>query len=56
MARQCGAAGLGDESRRLIEIALGISAARDLRVYAFFGRALGWRLAARAASLLEALR
>ncbi|HVE71685.1 MAG TPA: glycosyltransferase family A protein [Thermoanaerobaculia bacterium] len=47
LARQCGAAGLEDESRRLTEAALSISSALDLRAYAFLARRIGWRRLAR---------
>ena len=56
LARQCGSSGLDDESRRLIELAREISDGRDLRLYAFAGRLLGWKTAARIATWLDRLR
>lgn len=56
LARQCGAAGLYPESKRLIETARDISPAADLRLYAVLGRILGWGRAARAASWMERIR
>jgi glycosyltransferase involved in cell wall biosynthesis len=52
IARQCGAGGLEDESRMLVEAASAISAARDLRAYSFLGRRIGWSRAARLAEKL----
>lgn len=49
LARQCGAAGLGAESRQLVEAARSISAARDLRMYELVARVIGWTRAARLA-------
>lgn len=46
IARQCGAAGLEDESRMLVEATSSISAARDLRAYALLARGIGWGRAA----------
>jgi glycosyltransferase involved in cell wall biosynthesis len=56
LARQCGAAGLADESRQLVEEARGISSSRDLRVYELVARTVGWQRAARAAAWIERLR
>jgi hypothetical protein len=56
IARQCGAAGLTDESRRLIGLARTISAARDLLIFELAARALGWNRAARAAQWIERFR
>lgn len=56
MARQCGAAGLTDESRRLVETARGISSARDLRIYQLAAGTIGWRRAGRAAAWIERRR
>ena len=56
LARQCGAAGLAGESRRLVALARTISGARDLRMYELLGRTLGWRTAGMAASFLDRLR
>ncbi|HET8775925.1 MAG TPA: glycosyltransferase family 2 protein [Thermoanaerobaculia bacterium] len=52
IARQCGAAGLEDESRMLVEAASSISPARDLRLYALMARCIGWGRAARLAETL----
>lgn len=52
LARQCGAAGLGGESRRLVNAARSISRARDLRLYALAGTVVGWTRAARVANRL----
>lgn len=56
IARQCGAAGLPDESRRLVEAARELSAARDLRAYDRLARLVGWRAAGRAAAWIDRLR
>jgi glycosyltransferase involved in cell wall biosynthesis len=56
IARQCGAAGLADESRQLVGVARSISSAGDLRVYALAARAVGWSGAARVAAWIERLR
>ena len=53
IARQCGAAGLGHESRDLVRAAQSISRARDLRIYALAGRVFGWRRMARIAQMLD---
>jgi len=53
LGRQCGAAGLPDESRRLVSLARTISAARDMRVYELAARIVGWQRAARAAVWIE---
>ena len=56
IARQCGAAGLADESRRLVGAAKEISAARDLRVYALVAKAVGWTRAGKASLWIDRLR
>lgn len=56
LARQCGTAGLPDESRRLVELSLTLSGARDTGFYELVGRNIGWLRAARAADLLESIR
>lgn len=56
IARQCGAAGLADESRRLLDAAREISAARDLRAYALVAHAIGWRAAGKASLWIDRLR
>jgi glycosyltransferase involved in cell wall biosynthesis len=53
LGRQCGAAGLADESRALIDAARSISEARDVRVYSLVARAIGWRAAARVAQWIR---
>lgn len=56
IARQCGAAGLADESRRLVAAARAIDDRSDLRLYALAARLLGWRNAGRAATLMDRFR
>lgn len=56
LARQCGAAGLRDESRRLLAAARSISGARDLRVYEKVARVVGWSAAGKLAALTDRLR
>ncbi|HXH41301.1 MAG TPA: glycosyltransferase family A protein [Thermoanaerobaculia bacterium] len=53
LGRQCGAAGLADESRRLIASAKSISPSADLRIYELAARMLGWRRAGRAAAWID---
>jgi hypothetical protein len=53
IARQCGAAGLPDESRELVTLARGISPTADLRVYQLAARVLGWRRLGRAAEWID---
>jgi len=53
LGRQCGAAGLSEESRRLIALARGIAPAADMRIYEFAARVVGPRRAARAAAWIE---
>lgn len=53
IARQCGAAGLIQESRDLVRGAQSISHSRDLRIYSLAARAFGWRRMARIAQMLE---
>lgn len=50
LARQCGAAGLADESQSLVKLARSASPAWDLRLYNAVANVLGWRTAARIAS------
>jgi len=47
LARQCGAAGLRDEAKRLLELAGEIAPRWDMRIYALAARVIGWRNAAR---------
>jgi hypothetical protein len=56
LARQCGAAGLVDESKQLIASSLQIANRRDVKSYAFAARVIGWRNAGRASALLDRLR
>jgi glycosyltransferase involved in cell wall biosynthesis len=56
LARQCGAAGLADESRRLMALAQSASDARDMRVYELLARIIGWTRAGRASLLIDRLR
>jgi glycosyltransferase involved in cell wall biosynthesis len=56
IARQCGAAGLVDESRQLVKLAREIDGARDLRRYEFIAGIIGWRRAGRASAWLDRLR
>jgi glycosyltransferase involved in cell wall biosynthesis len=56
VARQCGAAGLAEESCRLLAAAREISTARDLRAYAFVANAIGWTRAGRASMWIDRLR
>jgi glycosyltransferase involved in cell wall biosynthesis len=56
LARQCGAAGLTEESRRLVEAARSVSAARDLRIYQGIARLVGWSAAGKIATLSDRLR
>lgn len=53
IARQCGAAGLPDESRQLVELARGISPTADLRIYQLAASIAGWRLLGRAAEWID---
>jgi len=60
LARQCGAAGLTDESQRLFTLAREASGAdRDrlqLRAYAALARVAGWRAAGRLSALADRIR
>lgn len=56
IARQCGAAGLAGESRRLVAAARAISAARDLRLYERLARLVGWTTAGKLATLSDRMR
>ncbi len=56
VGRQCGAAGLIDESQQLLEKAREIGDKRDIRAYEFVARHIGWRNAGRAAAWLDRLR
>jgi len=56
LARQCGAAGLREESRQLLAEAVKISAARDVKAYTFVARLIGLRRAGAVAEALDRLR
>jgi GT2 family glycosyltransferase len=56
LARQCGASGLGGESRRLIDLARSIAPRWDLRLYALAATAMGWTRAGKLSMLRERLR
>jgi hypothetical protein len=56
IARQCGGAGLSDESRRLVALAREIDDTRDLRIYERMAALIGWKNAGRAAALLDRVR
>jgi glycosyltransferase involved in cell wall biosynthesis len=56
LARQCGAAGLSEESERLVSAARTVSPARDLRVYEGVARLIGWSAAGKLACLSDRLR
>jgi glycosyltransferase involved in cell wall biosynthesis len=56
IARQCGAAGLIDESRQLVALAREIDDARDLRLYERMAAIIGWKNAGRVSALLDRLR
>lgn len=56
LGRQCGAAGLASESRRLVALARSLSGAADIRAYALLASAFGWRRAGRAAAWLARRR
>jgi hypothetical protein len=56
LARQAGAAGLGEESERLLGASLAIVPARDARVYGNVARILGWKNAGRIAAIIDKLR
>jgi glycosyltransferase involved in cell wall biosynthesis len=56
LARHCGAAGLGEESERLVSAACRVSPARDLRVYRRIARLVGWTAAGRISTLMDRVR
>lgn len=61
LARQCGAAGLGEESRRLFELAKSASDSDrrngwDFRIYGALSEVLGWRFSGLLASLADRLK
>lgn len=53
LGRQCGAAGLADESRQLVEASRSIANAADVRVYGLLTRVIGWRNAGRVSAFLD---
>jgi glycosyltransferase involved in cell wall biosynthesis len=53
IARQCGAFGLGEESRRLVALARGVSPSPDLLLYQTLARTFGWRRLARVAEWID---
>jgi hypothetical protein len=53
LARQCGAAGLPEESQKLLAVARGISSSWDLRAYELLARIGGWQRAARAGAWID---
>jgi len=57
LARQCGAVGLANESRRLFEASREMSPDRlQYRIYAAFARVAGWRAAGQVSRFIDALR
>lgn len=56
LARQCGAAGLDDESSRLLCAARSVSSSIDLRIYEGMAQLLGWTTAGKLALLTDRLR
>ena len=56
VARQCGAAGLADDSKRLLAVARGIADRRDLKLYSLAAHLLGWRNAGRLSAWLDRAR
>lgn len=53
IARQCGAAGLPNESRELVNLARGIAPTADLRAYQLAASLIGWRRLGRAAEWID---
>jgi glycosyltransferase involved in cell wall biosynthesis len=56
LARQCGAAGLREESRQLLAAAVKIGAARDVRAYNFVARLIGLKGAGTVAEAIDRFR
>ena len=56
LGRQCGAAGLGQDSARLVAAARSISDSIDLKIYERFARVFGWSAAGRVAVFSDRLR
>ena len=53
LGRQCGAAGLAEESKRLVALAGSIAPSADLRIYTLAARVFGWRQTGRAATWIR---
>jgi len=53
LGRQCGAADLTAESKRLVSLARSISPSADVRIYQLAARVFGWRHAGRAAAWMD---
>ena len=53
IARQCGAAGLADESKQLVALARTVSPSADLLAYQIAARIVGWRGLGRAAQWMD---
>jgi hypothetical protein len=53
IARQCGAAGLAEESRQLVGLARSVAPGLDLLVYQTLARMIGWCRLARAAEWID---
>lgn len=56
IARQCGAAGLVEESKQLVTMTREVADARDLRWYESIARTIGWERAGRLSAWLDRLR
>jgi glycosyltransferase involved in cell wall biosynthesis len=56
LARQCGAAGLREESRQLLTAAVKIGAARDMKAYTFVAKIIGLRRAGTMAEAIDRFR
>lgn len=56
VARLCGAAGLREDSKRLLAIARAISSKPDLGIYESAATLIGWRAAGRLSMLIDRLR
>jgi len=56
LARQCGAAGLSEESKRLLALSRSITPRWDLSIYRAAAALVGWRNMGKAAQALERLR
>lgn len=56
LARQCGATGLVDESRRLVAESRSISSSLDLRVYERMAQVFGWKAVGKLATFSDSVR